>query len=205
MYKVFINNTPLFVIGTSEKSDNFSAFEFRNQPSVHEMDEVLNQYWKGSLLKPFVFVAEKPDQLFDACFRQYKKIEAAGGVIVNNEQKVLFIYRNDKWDLPKGKLDKGEKKEAAALREVEEECGITGHSLREALSPTWHVYEHKGAMVLKITYWYIMDYPGNETPTPQLEEGITKIEWRAKNNVSDILENTYQSIIDCWEDAKNKI
>ena len=123
-------------------------------------------------------------------------IEAAGGVVKNRDGKYLFIYRNDKWDLPKGKIEKGEKTKVAAVREVEEECGITVSQLGDKICKTYHVYISREEVVLKKTHWYKMKYRGNEKLKPQKEEGITDVRWFKKNDMDTIVANTFPSIMD---------
>jgi 8-oxo-dGTP pyrophosphatase MutT (NUDIX family) len=123
-------------------------------------------------------------------------IEAAGGLVKNDDGHYLFIYRNDKWDLPKGKIEKGEKVKVAAVREVEEECGITVSKLGGKICKTYHAYVMKGEVVLKKTHWFAMKYKGSEKLKPQLEEGITDVRWFKPNYVDAIVENTFPSILD---------
>ncbi|MDB5136804.1 MAG: hypothetical protein JWP37_3407 [Mucilaginibacter sp.] len=123
-------------------------------------------------------------------------IEAAGGMVENTKGEYLFIYRNDKWDLPKGKLEKGEKKREGAVREVEEECGITVSDIGERICKTYHTYTVKGEVILKRTYWYQMDYKGAEKLKPQKEEGITDVRWFRKRHIDTIIKNTFPSIMD---------
>jgi 8-oxo-dGTP pyrophosphatase MutT (NUDIX family) len=123
-------------------------------------------------------------------------IEAAGGVVKNKDGKYLFIYRNDKWDLPKGKIEKGEKTKVAAVREVEEECGITVSKLGDKICKTYHVYISREEVVLKKTHWYKMKYNGNEKLKPQKEEGITDVRWFKKKDTDAIVANTFSSIMD---------
>jgi 8-oxo-dGTP pyrophosphatase MutT (NUDIX family) len=123
-------------------------------------------------------------------------IEAAGGMVQNTKGEYLFIYRNDKWDLPKGKLEKGEKKREGAVREVEEECGITVSGIGERICKTYHTYTVKGEVILKRTYWYQMDYKGAEKLKPQKEEGITDVRWFRKRHIDTIVKNTFPSIMD---------
>ncbi len=130
--------------------------------------------------------------LFQSIFRQ---IHAAGGRVVNEDNEVLFIYRREKWDLAKGKVDKGETLEEAARREVMEECGLNVLKLVSFLITTYHVYEVKGKWALKTTFWYRMSATKNQTLTPQLEEEITDMKWMSKDDHS-WRENTFASIID---------
>ncbi len=123
-------------------------------------------------------------------------IEAAGGVVENEQGEYLFIYRNHKWDLPKGKLEKDEKKKVAAVREVEEECGIKVSSIGKKICITYHTYKAKGEVILKRTYWYRMNFAGEGELKPQLEEGITKVLWFKREQTAPIVKNTFPSIID---------
>lgn len=123
-------------------------------------------------------------------------IEAAGGLVKNEVEEYLFMYRNNTWDLPKGKLDKYETPEIAAIREVQEETGIQKVVLGKFMCSTWHTYAHKKGTVLKQTYWYAMNAPKNQKLVPQLEEGITELRWIAKPQFQVIAENTYPSVLD---------
>jgi 8-oxo-dGTP pyrophosphatase MutT (NUDIX family) len=123
-------------------------------------------------------------------------IEAAGGLVKNENGDYLFIYRNDKWDLPKGKIEKDEKVKEAAVREVEEECGIKVSKLGKKICKTYHVYISKEEVVLKKTHWFSMRYRGNERLKPQKEEGITDVRWFRKNHIDAIIQNTFPSILD---------
>ena len=123
----------------------------------------------------------------------FKVIEAAGGIVKNMEDECLLIYRNDKWDLPKGKIDPGESPEQAAVREVQEECGFLNLELGTQVQNTYHIYEHKGKQVLKVTYWYLM-YSDQKSLTPQLEEGITHLDWKSASDMAAVFDNTYPNI-----------
>ena len=129
-------------------------------------------------------------------------IEAAGGLVKNDEGNYLFIYRNDKWDLPKGKLEKDESRKEGAVREVEEECGITVHKLGKKICKTYHVYTIKQQVVLKKTHWYAMKHKGHEKLKPQKEEGITDVRWFDKQEISPIIQNTFPSIMDVLVKSK---
>ena len=123
-------------------------------------------------------------------------IEAAGGIAKNEKGEYLFIYRNDKWDLPKGKIEKGEKIKDAAVREVEEECGVRIDELGKKICKTYHVYISRGEVVLKKTHWFKMRSNDQSKLKPQKEEGITDVRWFKKKKVSTIVENTFPSIMD---------
>jgi ADP-ribose pyrophosphatase YjhB (NUDIX family) len=137
-------------------------------------------------------------------FKEFSKefifIEAAGGLIQNDANQYLFIYRHDRWDLPKGKLEKNELVEHAAVRECQEECGIKEIELKDFLMNTYHVYLFKKGWALKKTHWYNMVC--NETNlVPQLEESITEVTWKSKQDIPAMLSNTYFNIIDILHEA----
>ena len=135
-----------------------------------------------------------PDAIFDVWKERYKLIEAAGGLVTNDRGEYLFILRKGKWDLPKGKIDKGETKEKAAVREVAEECHVPEPELGNQLLTTYHVYELKGKSVLKPTYWFEMQLHGDHQPQPQVEEDITKAKWVPVEEIPSLMENTYPNI-----------
>jgi 8-oxo-dGTP pyrophosphatase MutT (NUDIX family) len=131
---------------------------------------------------------------------EFVVIEAAGGLIKNKEGQYLFIYRHNKWDLPKGKLNKGEKTDAAAIRECQEECGIQQIELKDFLTNTYHIYFYKNNWAIKKTYWYLMESE-EKNLTPQLEESITEVAWKKTSEIPAMLSNTYQNIMDVLEKA----
>ncbi len=124
---------------------------------------------------------------------QFKIIEAAGGIVQNKNKEVLFIFRNDKWDLPKGKVEKNESIQETAIREVEEECGIFDLSLKQFIKTTYHIYEENNKQILKLSHWYKMTSNSNNLK-PQLEEGITEVCWKDKEEIKKAMQNTYPNI-----------
>lgn len=162
-------------------------------------DFEFNKFYSTILKKDnniFYLLCEDPKVVFNQIKKSVKVIEAAGGLVKSEENKYLFIKRNGFWDLPKGKLEEKEKKKDAAVREVEEECGIKVKSLGEKILKTYHVYEIKGKIVLKVSYWYNMKSKANQKLIPQLEEGITEVKWIGRDNWNMVKENTYPSILE---------
>lgn len=127
--------------------------------------------------------------------KEFILVEAAGGLIKNKTGQYLFIFRHGKWDLPKGKLDKGELPDAAAVRECREECGIHQIDLKEFLTHTYHIYFFKKGWALKKTHWYLMESE-EKNPVPQLEESITEVAWKNTGEIPAMLVNTYRNITD---------
>lgn len=123
-----------------------------------------------------------------------KVIEAAGGLVRNERGEYLAIFRRGKWDLPKGKIDEGEKKRDAAVREVEEECGIDVDISGEKIGKTYHIYRYKGDLVLKKTHWYHMETDAAQELVPQTEEDITEVRWFQSSELDTVLANTFPSI-----------
>jgi 8-oxo-dGTP pyrophosphatase MutT (NUDIX family) len=125
-----------------------------------------------------------------------KTIMAGGGLVKNEKDEILFMFRRGKWDLPKGKLDPGESLEECAIREVREETGVGGLSIVKFLLVTEHEYEERGMWILKESHWYLMKASSQEPLIPQTEEDISELRWIAPDNFNIILQNTYPSIID---------
>lgn len=135
-------------------------------------------------------------QILDYISTQYSIIEAAGGIIENNQNELLFIFRRGKWDLPKGKLEENESAEFGAAREIEEETGATGLTRQHQLPTTYHVYQLNGEHILKIGHWFAFSCNSQQILQPQIEEDITEIKWFHKNDLSEPMSNTYGTIID---------
>ncbi|MBS1647480.1 MAG: NUDIX domain-containing protein [Bacteroidetes bacterium] len=138
---------------------------------------------------------------FETFAAQFTVIEAAGGLIKNEQNQYLFIFRHNKWDLPKGKLDKGEKPEQAAVRECQEECGLQDIKLQNFLTNSYHVYLLGDKWVLKKTYWYHM-LCNEMNLVPQKEEGITEVSWKNKTQIHSMMHNTYSNIAEVLSRAK---
>jgi 8-oxo-dGTP pyrophosphatase MutT (NUDIX family) len=140
---------------------------------------------------PTLFTEENAWQTFLA---ENLIIEAAGGMVFNPQGELLMMLRRGQWDMPKGKLDEGETIEACALREVEEETGISNLRLCEKLQTTYHTYSFQGKMVLKPSHWYKMEYSGNEELVPQTEEEITELRWVDKIEAAELAQKAFPSI-----------
>ena len=130
---------------------------------------------------------------------EFNHIDAAGGIVNKaGTGNFLMILRNGVWDFPKGKMDEGEVPAATAIREVQEECGINGLKIVKPLKTTYHGYMFKGYPTIKRTFWFLMECEGHKTPSGQLEEGITQVEWVSKEKVEALLKDGYGSLKDLW-------
>ena len=161
----------------------------------NEIFDEFIKFTKNTNTTELIFETENIENGLEKFRKLFKYIYAAGGLI-EKENKYLFIFRLKHWDLPKGKLDAGEGPEEAAIRECEEECGITKLTITKTLEPTYHVYEHKGGYALKKTFWYAMTTEHDGILVPQVEEHIEQVEWFSKAEIQDlVLPNSYPAIL----------
>lgn len=193
MYKVFVNEKKL---------------SFNNSPTTVEKNirfegttslEIALDLLENTSTPEINIYGENAHEIWKEFSSMMKVIEAAGGIVTNNEEKVLFIYRLSKWDLPKGKLEPNEKLDEAAKREVEEETGLKELILEKFINTTYHIYKEKRdgpeERILKATHWFKMQYIGNETPKPQVEEGITMVDWKPVDEIKkEVFPNTFNNI-----------
>ena len=188
MYTVFVNDKPIIITSSSKKENNFPTYILENivfNEIIHKLNDIninginlhstdLENDWVNFL-------------------KNMNVISAAGGLVLNPKKEVLFIYRNNTWDLPKGWIEKGESTETAAIREIEEECGIFNLAISKKLITTYHIYFQKG-MKLKETHWFLMTSDYDKELVPQTEEGITKVVFKNGNEIKEALQNTYANI-----------
>jgi len=191
-YKVFINDTIVFFHQSNSTVYNSSNLANLHSTNKHEIEQFIYENKQANVALHIV-----GKNAFRNFFEDYLLIEAAGGLVINNKQEILVIYRLGKWDLPKGKIETDEKIDEAAIREVEEECGIDGLEIIKELSPTFHTYELKGKPVLKKTYWFLMKTDFSGELIPQTEENITDVKWMTLQEIKTIVfESTYPAIVD---------
>jgi len=149
----------------------------------------------------YILIHKEPKELFKKIKKSFELIKAAGGLVSSANGNYLFIYRNKKWDLPKGKVEKGEGMKEAGVREVEEECGVKIQTGDKKICKTYHVYTLNNKLVLKKTNWYRMTVKGEPKLVPQKEEGITKAVWLNRTELKPVLKNTYPSIVQVLEEG----
>jgi ADP-ribose pyrophosphatase YjhB (NUDIX family) len=190
MYKIYINQNVLVI----SQLDNSSQEVLHNASNNSESavltiskEEIINIIGQKNI------ICANPTAVFNQLKQQFTLINAAGGLVKNSQSEYLFIFRRGKWDLPKGKLDEGEDFETAAIREVQEECGITHIELGDLYHLSYHIYEENNDWVLKQTNWYLMKSE-EKNLIPQLEEGITQTAWLPTSQFEKVRENTYASI-----------
>lgn len=196
MYKVFFNDRTVYF------GDNFSkAFMkhkglFYKYNGFQELNELVGMFDSLNQISNLYIFHEDMLELFEEFKACFKVIEAGGGLVFNTRGEFLVIHRNGTWDLPKGKLEKGEDFQMAALREVEEETGLQELQLADPLMSSYHTYTLKRKRVLKKTKWFEMQYGGSAEPFLQAEEGITDYRWVTPGETGFIRENSYASILD---------
>lgn|SRR5690554_210229 len=187
MYKVFYNEKPLIL--TEKPLLTSKSLQF---VTVSQFAEALDLLRSISVNEVNIY-HHNLEKLWTEFQSYFAYLEAAGGLVVNQKNEILFIHRLGKWDLPKGKVEEGETTEIAAVREVEEECGISEVKLKDFITKTYHIYFQEN-LKLKATYWYRMSYDGNEELIPQEDEGIGRAEWKSKADLSELMKNTYENI-----------
>lgn len=162
---------------------------------------------KVEISKSVTLLTDNPEATFEALCKEFKVVRAAGGVVTNSEGDLLMIRLRNRWDLPKGHIEPGEKSLTAALREVKEETNIEAEILDNApLYTTWHAYDTYGEWELKSTDWWRMRTAQTETPQPQEDEGITEVRWMNNAARAEALNETYETIKEVVRalDAKNR-
>lgn len=205
MYKVFIYNKPIFFLETSEMSALSKEVKTFTCENTEDKESLISLHRNSSGDNPMYVVNSSLKKLMKLFFDDHRNIEAAGGVVENSENHILFIDRLGYWDLPKGKVEKNEELKVAAVREIEEECGISQPQIKTKLLKTYHTYSAKGRKYFKTTHWYLLNYQGDEKLIPQEEEGITDVRWISTDNMSEQLDRTYNSIIDVLNYYKRAI
>ena len=190
MYKVFFNQKPLILTSKILESTD-------SNPLIHIKFSSKNQILKAVKAKKTesVYIYHKNiKKLWKIFIKKFPIIDAAGGLVERSDGKILFIYRNNRWDLPKGGVEKKELIIEAAQREVKEETGLADLIVINKIGETYHIFNNGKNFRLKRTYWFKMksDYQGELFP--QEEEGIISAEWINKKRIPEILKNAYENI-----------
>ena len=189
MYKIFVGNKPIILTTMVETETNFKNFLI---DSV-DINKVLSKLKKDKY-DSVRLIGSKKELLLKKFLSLLPNVIAGGGKVYNKKGEILFIFRNGKWDLPKGKAELKETINETALREVEEETGVFGLSIVKPLEITYHIFKRMGQFYIKVTYWFKMysDYEGELIP--QEKEGITKAKWISETKLTKVLNNSYANI-----------
>lgn len=188
-YKVFIGGSVLFIGNDAENQAVFNTKLTDPQPA--EWPSIISDL---ETTETAIQITGDAEQNWKNFKLNYRLLEAAGGLVRSEKGEWLFIHRNGMWDLPKGKLEKGETIEKCAVREVAEECGITEPTIIKPLKPTYHTYTLKGQRILKPTYWYLMQSSDTSELIPQTEEGITEVKWVSTERAKELAKSSFGSI-----------
>lgn len=197
MYKVFVNDKPLFLTNEVAKETDFQLFLLESV----DIEQVIIKMFQNKIQKAYLYypnekaILKKVKEKIPVC-------KAGGGLVYNKAGDVLFIFRNGKWDLPKGGIEKGEEIEDTAMREVEEETGVDNLKITHKLQKTYHVFKRNGKYKLKVTHWFEMRTNFEGTPVPQANEGIEKVAWLNPEQIKEALKNSYENIKLLFEEEK---
>lgn len=206
MYKIYINDIPLILCDSLELN-KIPEREGAQWPLISRYNgkkkfilQHVDMLEKGKKHDLVVLYSGNINQLIDDFESLFKIVPAGGGVVLNEENELLMIFRRGRWDLPKGKLEKDEAISSAAVREVMEETGLTEVSLRSELCQTRHFYRtRKDKRAIKLSYWFVMDTKERHL-VPQEEEDIEMAKWMNAVDLKDIHRiNTFPNIIDVIE------
>jgi 8-oxo-dGTP pyrophosphatase MutT (NUDIX family) len=197
--KIYFDDKPLFLCDNIDETI---------EPYVHHDDAVfideLDPHTVKSMIHEMqlekihagVFFHPNLEELKKAFFKKFVLVQAAGGLVRNEKDEVLMIFRRGKWDLPKGKLDKGETLEECAVREVEEETGLKNIQLTGPLLVTHHTYHEGTRFILKESHWFSMETKSDQALVPQAEEDIHEIKWVKNGELKQYFKNTFPSVVD---------
>jgi ADP-ribose pyrophosphatase YjhB (NUDIX family) len=189
MYKVFVNDKPIILTTQVEQETDFKNY-LLNTVNLTKVIKELNT----TSLKEVRLIHKNKDKLLKKFLKKLPNVVAGGGKVYNENGDILFIYRNGKWDLPKGKTEGRETIEETAIREVTEETGVNGLEIIKPLETTYHIFKRNGRNKIKVTFWFEMKSSFKGNLYAQVEEGITKVEWLNKEQTIEALENSYANI-----------
>ena len=190
MYKVFFNQKPLILTDKIHYISDTEPLLFIKYTSVTQIIKALKSSKNSK-----VFLYHKDiDKLWKGFKKKFPIVEAAGGLVKRTDNKLLFIFRNNKWDLPKGGVEKKELIIDAAKREVTEETGVSDIIVEKKISETYHIFKKGKRFRLKKTYWFKMSTTYMGKTNPQTEEGIEKTKWVSNKNIEDILNDAFENI-----------
>ncbi|CAM1353196.1 NUDIX hydrolase [Tenacibaculum insulae] len=194
MYKVFVNDKPIIFTTSLKNEEDYVVYIYKNTI----IEELIYKLKLGKLKGVYLFTPNL-EQDWGVFKLNFKVKIAAGGLVLNTQKEILFIYRGTKWDLPKGRTEAGESLEETAVREVEEECGVTNLVIDKKLTETYHFFIQNGKHRVKETHWYLMHTSFTEKLTPQIEEGITKAVFKDAEATKEVLKNTFSNIITVFD------
>jgi len=193
-YKVHFENRFILLSPEPDRLQKYGLFHKFNTTS--ELYKLISKFQEDTSI-PSVNIYDPNIQYLWKLFRIYfTEVQAAGGLVRHTSGRYLFIKKREKWDLPKGHVDKNETPEECALREVREECGIKGHRIIKPLEPSYHTFTLEGISFLKKTNWFLMEYDGEMIIKPEIKEHITEVAWLLPEEISAIKSGIWLSLMD---------
>ena len=189
MYKVFVNDKPLFLTNQIFKETDFQLFLLESV----DIKQVIVKIFQNKIQKAYLYHPDEKE-ILKMLKSKLPVQKAGGGLVYNKKNEVLFIFRNGKWDLPKGGIEKNESIDQAALREVTEETGVNDLVILDKLQKTYHIFKRNGRYKLKITTWFEMRSSFEGKLVGQADEGIEKVAWLNPEEVKEALKNSYENI-----------
>jgi len=197
MYKVFVNQKEIILTSTAPKGTGVKVLPLKSTPFKNIIRII-----RTTRVKRLYLTHDNPKKLLSGFKKKLPVTIAAGGVVQNEEGKLLFIYRKKRWDLPKGRIDKGETLEGAAKREVKEETGVKKIKVGKLAGVTYHVFKRNNRYQLKETHWFFMKTSYKGVLTPEFKEDITKASWKNKSKTAKAIKKTYPNIEDLFDKSK---
>jgi len=194
MYKVHFENRFILISSEPDRLQKYGLFHKFHDTS--ELYRIIADFQADPKITSINIYGPDIRHIWKIFRIYFTEVGAAGGLVRHTSGRYLFIEKKGKLDLPKGHIEPGEEPEACALREVEEECGISGHRIVKSLLPSYHTYTWEGISYLKKTSWFLMQYDGPMVTEPQVKEGITKVEWLLPDEISGIKGNAWLSLMD---------
>ncbi|HNW56801.1 MAG TPA: NUDIX domain-containing protein [Bacteroidales bacterium] len=194
MYKVHFENRFIMLSPEPDRLQKYGLFYKFND--TKELYKIISDFQSDKKYGAINIYCPDIKHLWRMFRIYFTEVVAAGGLVKHASGKYLFIEKKGKLDLPKGHVEPGEDSKTCALREVSEETGITGQSIVKPITSSYHTYSWEGISYLKRTDWFLMQYSGEMIRVPQMEEGITKIDWLSPDELNDIKENAWLSLMD---------
>jgi 8-oxo-dGTP pyrophosphatase MutT (NUDIX family) len=189
MYKVFVNDKPIILTSEISVEKLYKTYPLK----YVDLPKVVRDLKRKAIEGVYLY-HKNEDKLLKKFLKKFPNVIAGGGKVYNEKGKVLFIFRNDKWDLPKGRIENSETIEEGAIREVEEETGVKDLTITKPLEITYHIFKRNSRYKIKITHWFEMHTSFNGELRPEATEGITKVKWLGKKKQAKALKNSYANI-----------
>ena len=194
MYKVYFDDRFITLSREPDRLQKYGLFhKFTNTVEFYNL---ISDFQTNTALKNINIYCKDIKHLWRIFRIYFNEAQAAGGLVKHTSGRYLFIEKRGRLDLPKGHIDHDENAENCALREVGEECGLSGHYIIKPLAPSYHVYSLEGILYLKKTNWFLMGYAGEMITQPQTEEGISSVKWLLPEEFNNLKNLTWLSLMD---------